>query len=152
LAAAALVGSTGLADAPAIAAAVGTFVGPPHRLEPVGSADGIAWFNDSKATTPHAALTAVRAFDHVVLIAGGRNKGLDLGSMAAEPARMRAVVAIGDSAGEVADAFAGVCTVVTAGSMDEAVAEAHRLGRPGDVVLLSPGCASLDWYASYAGR
>ena len=59
------------------------FTGPPHRIELVGEADGVAWYNDSKATTPHAASVAIAGFDRVVLIAGGRNKGLDLSPMAA---------------------------------------------------------------------
>ena len=74
-------------------AALATFAGPPHRIELVGEADGVRWYNDSKATTPHAALTAIRGFDRVVLIAGGRNKGLDLRRLAAEPERIRGVVA-----------------------------------------------------------
>jgi UDP-N-acetylmuramoylalanine--D-glutamate ligase len=89
---------------------------------------------------------AIRAFDHVVLIAGGLNKGLDLAPMAAEPQRIRAVVAIGDAADVIASTFAGVAPVVRAGSMAEAVDRAGGLARPGDVVLLSPGCASFDWY------
>ena len=146
LAAAALVQQSGLAGPAAIASAVRSFVGPAHRIEPVGSRDGISWYNDSKATTPHAALTAIRAFDSVVLIAGGRNKGLDLSSMASEPRHMRGVVAIGESGDIVADAFASACPVLRATSMGEAVARAASLARPGDAVVLSPGCASFDWY------
>ena len=84
LAAAALVLETGLVGPDAVAAGLASFVGPPHRIELVGEADGVRWYNDSKATTPHAASVAIRAFDHVVLIAGGLNKGLDLAPMAAE--------------------------------------------------------------------
>ena len=130
-----------------MAAALSTFVGPPHRIELIAEADGIAWFNDSKATTPHAAAAAIGGFDHVVLIAGGRNKGLDLAPMAAVPARIRAVVAIGESSEEVGKAFAAAGVPVTAASsMAEAVDVAGAAALPGDVVLLSPGCASFDWY------
>ncbi|CAB4878379.1 unannotated protein [freshwater metagenome] len=146
LAAAALVQQSGLADTAAIASAVRTFVGPAHRIEPIGEAGGVRWYNDSKATTPHAALTAIRAFDHLVLIAGGRNKGLDLASLAGEPARMRGVVAIGESADIVSSAFAGLCPVRRADSMAEAVALAGDMAHTGDAVVLSPGCASFDWY------
>ena len=146
LAAAALTIESGLAGAGAVATALGTFVGPPHRIELVGDADGVRWFNDSKATTPHAASVAIKAFDHVVLIAGGLNKGLDLRPMAAAPERIRAVVAIGQAAGLIADTFAGTAPIVAADSMADAVARAADLARPGDVVLLSPGCASFDWY------
>jgi len=87
-----------------------------------------------------------------VLIAGGRNKGLDLAAMAAAPDRMRAVVAIGEAAADIESAFAGSCPVVTAASMDAAVEEAAQLARCGDAVLLSPGCASFDWYQNYGAR
>jgi UDP-N-acetylmuramoylalanine--D-glutamate ligase len=146
LAAAALAIESGLAGPAAVASALAGFVGPPHRIELVGDADGVRWFNDSKATTPHAASVAIRSFDHVVLIAGGLNKGLDLRPMAAAPERIRAVVAIGEAADVIAETFAGTAPVVAAGSMAEAVASAADLALPGDVVLLSPGCASFDWY------
>ncbi len=146
LAAAALVLEAGLAEPAAVAAGLASFVGPPHRIELVGEAAGVRWYNDSKATTPHAASVAIRAFDRVVLIAGGLNKGLDLAPMAAEAARVTAVVAIGEAAPVVGATFAGAAPVVTAASMAEAVERAGAVARPGDVVLLSPGCASFDWY------
>ncbi len=146
LAAAALVQQTGLADAAAIARALRTFVGPPHRIEPIGSAGGVRWFNDSKATTPHAALTAIRAFDSLVLIAGGRNKGLDLSGLGSEPKRMRGVVAIGEAGDQIAQVFATICPVRRAGSMAAAVEAAAAMALPGDAVVLSPACASFDWY------
>ena len=135
-----------------VRAALGSFRGLPHRVMLVGEAEGVRWFDDSKATAPHATLAAVSGFDSVVLIAGGRNKGLDLGALAEASVRVRAVVAIGDAAAEVAAAFAGHRPVETATSMDDAVARAHALARPGDAVLLSPGCASFDWYRSYGER
>ncbi|MEQ1872108.1 MAG: UDP-N-acetylmuramoyl-L-alanine--D-glutamate ligase [Ilumatobacteraceae bacterium] len=146
LAAAALVLETGLADVPAIAAALATFRHPPHRIEPVGVIDGVRWFNDSKATSPHAALTAIRSFDHVVLLAGGLNKGLDLSSLATEKDRIKAVIGLGSSAGDITDAFEGLCPTSVATSMKEAVSMADKLAVVGDVVLLSPACASFDWY------
>jgi UDP-N-acetylmuramoylalanine--D-glutamate ligase len=124
----------------------------PHRVAPVATLDGITFYDDSKATVPHATLAAVRGFESVVLIAGGRNKGLDLGTLAEGADHVRAVVAIGDSAAEVAAAFDGLRPVEVARSMPEAVATAARLAEPGDAVLLSPACASFDWYASYAAR
>lgn len=144
---------SGLLDPSCVGDGLARFVVPPHRIEPLGEIGGVEWYNDSKATTPHAALTAIRSFDSVVLIAGGRNKHLDLRPLASEPQRMRAVVAIGDAAGEVADAFAGVCPIerVTTG-MRDAVAAARSLARPGDAVLLSPACASFDWYTGYPAR
>jgi UDP-N-acetylmuramoylalanine--D-glutamate ligase len=128
------------------------FTSLPHRVELVGESGGVRWFDDSKATAPHATLAALDGFDSVVLIAGGRNKGLDLGALAEASPRLRHVVAIGDAAAEVADAFVGRVAVSTAGSMDAAVARAAAVAESGDVVLLSPGCASFDWYRSYAER
>jgi UDP-N-acetylmuramoylalanine--D-glutamate ligase len=87
-----------------------------------------------------------------VLIAGGRNKGLDLGVLRSAASGVRAVVAIGEAAADVERAFAGARPVATAASMADAVEAARGLARPGDVVLLSPGCASFDWYGSYAER
>jgi UDP-N-acetylmuramoylalanine--D-glutamate ligase len=128
------------------------FRGLPHRVALVGEAGGVRFYDDSKATTPHAAVTAVAGFESVVLIAGGRNKGLDLGVLSGSVGPIRAVVAIGEAAPDVAAAFAGVRPVTRAGSMDEAVRAAVDLARPGDAVLLSPGCASFDWYGSYGER
>jgi UDP-N-acetylmuramoylalanine--D-glutamate ligase len=128
------------------------FRGLPHRVSLVGEAGGVRWYDDSKATAPHAALAAMRGFGSVVLIAGGRNKGLDLSPLADDLDRVRGVVAIGEAGPEVAAAFDGRRPVREAASMDEAVAEAASLARRGDAVLLSPACASFDWYRSYAER
>lgn len=152
LAASALVLETGLAGSDAIAEALAMFQAPPHRLEPLGEAAGVTWFNDSKATTPHAASTAIRAFDSLVLIAGGSRKGVDLSPMGAEPHRVRAVVAVGEAAPDIHGVFDTLTTVVDAGSMAEAVSRAAELARPGDAVVLSPGCASFDWYSGYPAR
>ncbi len=152
LAASALVLETDLASRADISAALQTFVSPPHRIEPVGESDGISWFNDSKATTPHAASTAIRAFDSLVLIAGGSRKGVDLSPMGAEAHRVRAVVAIGEAAPDIHEIFHGRTTVIDASSMAEAVQRAGSLALPGDAVVLSPGCASFDWYGGYPER
>jgi len=124
----------------------------PHRLTLVAYAGGVRWYDDSKATNPHAAVAAVRGFESVVLLAGGRNKGLDLAALSEVADRLRAVVAIGEAAPQVTAAFEGRTPVHPAASMVDAVAAAADASRPGDVVLLSPGCASFDWYRSYAER
>jgi UDP-N-acetylmuramoylalanine--D-glutamate ligase len=152
LAAAAVCMESGLASAEHVAHALEHFENAPHRIQFVAEIDGVRWFNDSKATSPHAASVALRAFDSIVLIAGGKNKGLDLSQMACEPQRMRAVVAIGAAADDIAQAFSGVCTVEKAESMSAAVARARQLSRTGDVVVLSPGCTSYDWYSNYGER
>jgi len=148
LAASAACIESGLLAPEAVDAGLAAFEVPHHRIEPIGERNGVAWYNDSKATSPHAALTAIRSFDSIVLIAGGRNKGLDLASLATEAQRIRAVVAVGEAAAEVEAAFAGARPVVRADSMAEAVAAADSLAHAGDVVLLSPACASFDWYPS----
>jgi UDP-N-acetylmuramoylalanine--D-glutamate ligase len=139
-----------------VRAAALAFEGLPHRVTLVGEAGGVGYVDDSKATTPHAVVTAVAGFDSVVLICGGRNKGLDLGVLASVADRLRAVIAIGEAADEVVAAFArstkAPVPVQVAGSMDDAVARASAAAHPGDTVLLSPGCASFDWYSSYAER
>ena len=152
LAAAALVLETGLVTVSDVVQALQTFVSAHHRIELVGEFNGSQWFDDSKATSPHAALTAIRAFDSLVLIAGGKNKDLDLGQMASEPQRMAGVIAIGHDAPAIEKAFSGVCTVVRADSMAQAVREAAQLSRPGVAVVLSPGCTSYDWYKNYNER
>ncbi|CAB4562319.1 MAG: UDP-N-acetylmuramoyl-L-alanine--D-glutamate ligase [Actinobacteria bacterium] len=152
LAAAAACIESGLVAPERIDDGLAAFRVPPHRIEPVGELDGVTWYNDSKATSPHAALTAIRSFDSQVLIAGGRNKDLDLSSLASESARIRTVVAIGESAADVVAVFQGRCPVVVAHSMAEAVDVARAAARPGDAVLLSPACASFDWYSGYPAR
>ncbi|MEO5973885.1 MAG: UDP-N-acetylmuramoyl-L-alanine--D-glutamate ligase [Ilumatobacteraceae bacterium] len=152
LAAAAICIEAGLAEPQHVAQAMAEFKHAPHRIQIVAERDGVRWYDDSKATSPHAAQVALRSFDNIVLIAGGRNKNLDLSSMASQPGRMRAVVAIGESAPDIFSAFNGMCPVETATSMQDAIRFARRRAKSGDVVLLSPGCASYDWYSNYNER
>lgn len=152
LTAAALTLETGLATLDDIAATLGVFTPPRHRIELVAEHAGVRWFDDSKATTPHAALTAVAAFPSVVWIAGGRNKGLDLSVLTSGVGHVRAVVALGEAGPEVAAAFDGRCPVRLAATMAEAVETAAQLACTGDVVLLSPACASYDAYQHYGER
>ena len=152
LAAAATARSAG-ASLEAIHEVLCRFEGLPHRVQPVAEFDGVSYVDDSKATVPHATLAAVGGFDRVVLIAGGRNKGLDLGELARTADRLVGVVAIGEAADDIARAFGSSSVPVrTAASMDEAVRTAAELAVPGSTVLLSPACASHDWYANYAER
>ena len=134
-----------------VRAALEGFRGLPHRLELVAQTEANRWYDDSKATTPEAVLAATGAFESVVLIAGGRNKGLDLQRLAGA-ASVRAVVAIGEAAGEVCSAFAGSRPVQRAVDMEKAVATAGELALPGEAIVLSPGCTSFDWYDSYRHR
>lgn len=140
------------AGADAVAHVLRTFDGLPHRVQLVGEAHGVRWYDDSKATSPHAVLAGVGGFDHVVLIAGGRNKGIDLSPLAELTPRLRGVVAIGDDAADIEAVFSGRTPVVRAGSMEDAVAAAASMAVPGDAVVLSPACTSYDWYPNYAAR
>lgn len=140
-------------------AAIAAFRSLPHRLEFVGEADGIAYYNDSLATTPDAAGAALRAFDRpIVLIAGGAGKGADfspLGKTIAA-ADMRAVVLLGAEGPRLAQAIKtagyGGALVADCADLQEAVRAAQGLARPGDLVLLSPACASFDLFANYKER
>ncbi len=135
----------------AVVTALESFRGLPHRVEFVGAAHGVRWFDDSKSTAPHSTRSALRGFDSVVLIAGGRNKGLDLTELAAGADAVHAVVGIGEAGAEVVAAFPDRPTVV-ARDMTDAVLSARGLARVGDAVVLSPACASFDQYSSYAAR
>jgi UDP-N-acetylmuramoylalanine--D-glutamate ligase len=128
------------------------FRGLPHRVELVGEASGVRFYDDSKATTPGAVLAALQGCSPAVLIAGGRNKGLDLSVLAEAAPGLHGVVAIGEASEEVAAAFAGTVAVTRARSMTAAVDAALTMAQPGDAVVLSPACASFDWYGSYAER
>ena len=155
----------GIAPA-AIREAAAAFTGVEHRLEPVALVDGVRFVNDSQGTQPDAVIAALRAFDApVVLIAGGRDKGIDLsalGPVAAE--RAVAAVLIGESGPELERRFreAGIAHAELAASLGDAVVRADALARdalaaggtgPGPAtVLLSPAAASFDMFPDYAAR
>lgn len=133
-----------------------------HRTELVGSKDGVRWFNDSKATNPHAATAALVSFDPVVWIVGGLFKGVDVGSLvAAQVGRLRAAVVIGADRKPLLEAFARhapelpvfeVVTAETEDVMPMAVRLSAAVARSGDVVLLAPAAASMDQFSNYADR
>jgi UDP-N-acetylmuramoylalanine--D-glutamate ligase len=133
----------------AVAAVCRDFRPPAHRRTLVRSLGGVSWIDDSKATNPHSALAAIRAYPSVVLIAGGLAKGLDLTPLAHEP-NVKRLIAIGSSGPSLAVAAADRGAM--AGSMEEAVDLAAGWAGPGDTVLLAPGCASFDMFESYADR
>lgn len=134
------------------ATALRAFQGLEHRVEFVLEHDGVRWYNDSKATTPHASEAGLSGFDSVVLLAGGRNKGLSFDGLAAQGHRLRHVVALGESAAQMVEVFDSVASTTLASSMAEAIEQADAAALPGDVVLLSPACASFDWYRNYGER
>jgi UDP-N-acetylmuramoylalanine--D-glutamate ligase len=137
-----------------IASTLTTFEGVEHRLEFVRELDGVKYVNDSKATNVDSVWYALQSFDApIVVLLGGRDKGNDYSRLRdLMKKHVRAVVAIGESADTVVQAFASEFTVRKAASMEEAVAVSGELARPGDVVLLSPACASFDWFENYEQR
>ncbi len=130
----------------------------PHRLELVAEKRGVRYYNDSKATTPEAAITALKAFPSgsIHAIVGGRNKGVDLAPLAeALLARAKAIYLIGEAAGEISillEQMGHGPELVVAATLDCAVDEAAKRAKPGEVVLLSPACASYDQFANYEER
>jgi UDP-N-acetylmuramoylalanine--D-glutamate ligase len=145
--------AAGIADE-AIAAGLQSFPGVPHRLEPAGERDGVRYVNDSKGTNVAAARRALAAYadEPVHLILGGSLKGEDFGPLAAAVGpNVRSIHLIGEAAEQLARAFAGRETFDD-GDLEHAVAHAARLASPGDVVLLSPACASYDQFENFEQR
>ena len=134
-----------------IAAALRTFPGVSHRLELVAERDGVRYVNDSKATNVAAALRGLAAYadEPVHLILGGSSKGEDFAPLAAAiGSNVRSVHLIGTEAKRLAAAIGGEDD----GTLERAVARATQLARPGDVVLLSPACASFDQFENFEDR
>lgn len=140
------------------ARASGTFEALPHRLELVAEIDGTRWYNDSIATTPVSSIAALEAFEAPkIIIAGGHDKGLPFDELGRKIARKaKAAILIGKTAAKIAEAIsaAGQTSVQVefASSMAEAVDCASRLTHSGDVVLLSPACASYDMFTNFQQR
>jgi UDP-N-acetylmuramoylalanine--D-glutamate ligase len=137
----------------AIAEALVSFPGVEHRLEPIGEIDGVRWVNDSKATTVGAAARALAAYadEPVRLIAGGRGKGQSFEQLAhALGPNVKAVYLIGEAAEEIARGTGSRAVVV--GDLATAVARAAEDAEPGDVVVLSPACASFDQFRDFVHR
>jgi len=131
--------------------------GEPHRVEPIGTVEGVEYFDDSKGTNVGAtvaALTGLGADRRLVLILGGLGKGQDFAPLAAPVARYaRAVVLIGRDAPLIRQALAGEgVPLLEAASMEAAVQQAAAHARPGDAVLMSPACASMDMFRDYGHR
>ena len=138
----------------AVRAGLRTFAGVPHRLEEVATLDGVLFVNDSKATNVDSTIVALRSFaSGVRVILGGRGKGQDfcpLRALLAE--RCASVHLIGEDAERIAAAVDGACELHVDGDLERAVEHARRLARRGDVVLLSPACASFDQYPDFEAR
>lgn len=149
------------ASVTALADALKGFAGLPHRCQPVGRVAGVTYINDSKATNVGATCAALiglgadrsTATPHIVLIAGGDGKDADFSPLADVVARFaKAVVLIGRDGPLLGAALAAEPEQRAAASMVEAVALAAELAEPGDLVLLSPACASFDMYDNFSAR
>jgi len=130
------------------------FQGLPHRTQWVAEYQGVRWFNDSKATNVGAALAAIQGLDGpLVLIAGGLGKGADFGELAAGMGEhVKAVVLLGEAAGEIERSISGGVRTEHAENMADAVQRAAAMAVAGDTVLLSPACASFDMFKGYQER
>ncbi len=136
-----------------VARAVASFAGIPHVLERVGERNGVVFFNDSKATNVAAARESVLAMDRPThLILGGRYKGGEFRDLRELASRLKQVLAIGETRDRISQALGEVVSVVRCESLRDAVEHAFALAKPGEAVLLAPGCSSFDMFADYAAR
>lgn len=135
--------------------AFGTFGGLPHRMVLVRELDGVRWINDSKGTNVDATLKSLEGFDasSVILILGGKDKAGEFERMRdLVTSKARAVLTIGKAADRIAEALEGTTEIVSTGDMDQAIAWAREHAKSGDIVLLSPACASFDQYRNFEHR
>lgn len=152
LAAIAVARALGIAEAD-IDRGLQTFAGLPHRMQRVATIGGVDFVNDSKATNPESAAPALAAFPRVHWIVGGRAKGDDLDACAPHFGNVAAAYTIGEAGPHFFSLLQGrVPAVEQAGTLDVAVRHAAAAARPGDVVLLSPACASFDQFRDYEER
>jgi UDP-N-acetylmuramoylalanine--D-glutamate ligase len=134
---------------------IARFRAVPHRIEPIRDVRGVAYYNDSKGTNVASTIKALESFtERIVLIAGGKGKGQDFAPLAqAARGRVRHAILIGEDAAAIAVALGGADVPVSRrASLADAVHEARDVGRPGEVVLLSPACASFDMFDNYEHR
>jgi UDP-N-acetylmuramoylalanine--D-glutamate ligase len=151
LAAIAVAKALGLDEA-AIDRGLATFAGLPHRMERVATIGGVTYVNDSKATNPDSTAPALAAYPRIHWILGGRAKGDDLDACAAHFGNVVRAYTIGEAGVRFAAVLDGKVPVEQAGTLDVAVARAAAKATAGDVVLLSPACASFDQYRDYEER
>jgi UDP-N-acetylmuramoylalanine--D-glutamate ligase len=152
--AAALAAAAAGAGAGAIQSGLDGFAGLPHRLELAAEAEGVAWFDDSKGTNVGAVAAALEALERpVVLLLGGRDKEGRFAELRPQlEAWVKAVVCFGEAGPAIHEQVSPFVISRVAPDLASAVSEARALARPGEAVLLSPGCASFDAYAGYAAR
>ncbi|OIP32811.1 MAG: UDP-N-acetylmuramoylalanine--D-glutamate ligase [Deltaproteobacteria bacterium CG2_30_66_27] len=138
----------------AVLAELERFPGLPHRVEFVRSVAGVSYYNDSKGTNVGAVLAALDGFpEPVVLIAGGKDKGVDFRPLRAPLGRKaRAVVLLGEARERMAKELAGAAPIIVVGTLAEAVRAAAEAARKGDAVVFSPACSSFDMFRNFEER
>ncbi|MBO4724954.1 MAG: UDP-N-acetylmuramoyl-L-alanine--D-glutamate ligase [Firmicutes bacterium] len=143
-------------DAETITGVLKSFMGVEHRIESVATVDGVRYINDSKGTNPDSTIKAVEAFDgNIILIAGGYDKGSEFDELIKKfDGKVKYMMLLGKTAPKIKETAEklGFTNNVMCKDMDECVREAAKLAKPGDIVLLSPACASWDMYTCFEQR
>lgn len=137
-----------------ILAALAAFKNLPHRMAFVRKINGICFYNDSKATNTDAVVRALESFQkNIILILGGREKGTDFSQLRSWVKKAaKQIIVMGEARNHIQEELGEICPVLQVASMEKAVKKAYEVGCEGDVVLLSPACASFDMYENYGAR
>ena len=130
------------------------FNGIDHRLQTVREINEVIYINDSKATNIHSVIVAINSFEKpIILLLGGKNKNSDFRLLLPHTKRhVKHIVSYGEAGGEIATAIGDAVRLNRVSSLSQAVASAHNLASPGDIVLMSPGCASFDEFKNFEER
>ena len=135
--------------------ALKTFDGVPHRLEYISTIDGVEYINDSKATNINSVIVAINAYDRpLILILGGYNKGADFRLLLShiKSNSVKTIITYGEAGGQIKTAIGDAVRSIKKVDLNSAVKTAHLIAQPGDIVLLSPGCASFDQFSNFEAR
>ncbi len=132
-----------------------TFKGIPHRIEYVTTIMGVEYINDSKATNINSVIVAIKTYNKpTILLLGGVNKGVDFGLLVPhiKNSNIKAILAYGEASEQIKSAIGDAVRLFKINDLNSAVKDAHSIAQPGDVVLLSPGCASFDQFKNFEDR
>ena len=131
-----------------------TFCGVPHRLEHIRTLKGVDYYNDSKATNIHSVNVAIDSFSRpIILIMGGRDKGADFQDLLPKASsKVKQILVLGEAADRIQQTLSRDIPCSQVSTIDSAVFQAQKMAEPGDVVLLSPGCASFDMFKNFEER
>ena len=130
------------------------FTGIKHRLQFVRELKEVTYINDSKATNISSVIAAIKSFNSpIILLLGGKNKDSDFRLLLPHTKRhVKHIVSFGEAGGEIATAIGDAVRLNIMSSLNQAVASAHKIASPGDIILLSPGCASFDEFNNFEDR